>query len=218
MKKIMTITLALALFLLLPVQALAEWAFIAEAHHSRDGVHFEQHTFRGGCCVKCGYERNSMGTSFRDSILDNSCWVMYDSPIYDSPAGWRCVGRAETVTNYHVGDYTVRDGVVWVLLKTRADAYAPMIGWIQADKLKIDGASHVVTGDVIGCTIEITASSGRGRTGPGTEFRYVETVHFRERYVIQDMATGTNGNTWYCIRVDNQPVWISSGLTKLVSR
>ena len=80
------------LFLLLPVQALAEWAFIAEAHHSRGGVHFEQHTFRGGRCTKCGYERNSMGTAFRDSILDNSCWVMYDCPVYSdsTESSWVC--------------------------------------------------------------------------------------------------------------------------------
>ena len=74
----------------------------------------------------------------------------------------------------------------------------------------------MVTGDVIGCTIEITASSGRGRTGAGTEYPYVETVHFRERYTVLDVRRGSNNNDWYQIRVDGRAVWIASGLCRFV--
>ena len=217
MKKTLAVLAALILVCLVSFPASADgWAFIAEAHHSRDGVHFEQHTFRGSRCAVCGYERSPQTGEFTVDIIGHSCWVMYDCPLYASPSLPYQTGWADTVSNYHVGDYVFLYGAAWVQLKTRADSGAPAVGWVRAENLKIDGTTHIVSGDVTGCVIEITASSGRGRQGPGTEYAYLETVRFRERYVVQGTATGSNGSTWYRIVVDSRPVWISSGLAKLV--
>ena len=218
MKKMIWIVFAVTLLAALPLQASAdEWEFIAEHHHKRVGGKFEPHIFRGCVCTQCGYQRDqTAGGTFTASLIDNSCWVHYDCALYNAPGGYR-IGSAEQITNYYVGDYAYSDGIMWVLPKERADGSAPLVGWVDARNLRFDKSSgHIVEGCVIGCTIQIEASSGRGRTGPGTEYSYVETVHWRERYTILDQTIGSNGNTWYKIRVDGNPVWISSGLTKLV--
>ena len=217
MKKMIWIVLAVSLFTILPIQAMAgEWEFIAEHHHKWTGGKFEAHTFRGDYCTKCGYQRDqTVGGTFNPSIIDNSCWVHYDCSLYDAPNGSR-IGSTEKIRNCHVGDYAYSNGTMWVLLKERADSNAPIIGWVDARNLRIDGCDHVVDYDVIGCIIQATCSSGRGRQGPGTEYAYLETIHWGEYYQILDQTIGSNGNTWYKVRVDGRLVWIAAGLTKIV--
>ena len=218
MKKLIWIVLAVTLFTLLPLNALAgNWEFIAEHHHKQYGGRFEAHTFRGNRCTKCGYVRGEPQPGiFNETILNNSCWVHYDCTLYNAPNG-SPIAWQEKIENYYVGDYVYEGGIMWVLLKTRADSYAPLVGWVDASNIRFDPSpGHIVPGSVVGCTIVITASSGRGRQGPGTEYAYVETVRWKERYVILGQTIGSNGNTWYKIKVGSNMVWISSGLAKLI--
>ncbi len=231
MKKMIWILIAVTLMASLPLQAMAAqngWAFVSPIQHSYFGKNFSLHTFKGNVCTRCGFTRSSreeyngqaLALLYRNrEITDNSCWVMYDSWVYVSAdtASMRC-GYLEFGETFHVAEVKNDGGRVWILLKERADSSAPAVGWIKAENLYIDPDDHPLLPDnyIIGRTVEITASSGRGRLGAGTEYPYVETVHFRERYVVLDTAVGSNGNGWYKILVDGNEVWISSGLTKIL--
>ena len=202
MKKMIWIVLTVTMITMLPLCALADgWAFIGPVHHSYDGVHFSKHSFRGDVCTQCGYRRiPDPGLSPDPQLVDNSCWVMFDAPLYAAADGrWRVIGRA--------------------------DRYSSPIGWVEAENLQVDLRPHPDpigeddydrSSEYRGCTIEIIASSGRGRTGAGTEYPYVETVHFRERYTVLNVKRGSNNNDWYQIRVDGRAVWIASGLCRFV--
>ena len=235
MKK-MFITFCLCVSLLLtalPTNALASrygWIFESPIQHSYNGKNFEIHCFRGNTCWKCGYTRESTAqynnkalvTLYKlgNDILQNSCWTMYDCTCYGSPSedSWQW-GGLEYGHTYYVGDYEVIGDQMWVQLTESANEGAPVVGWVQAGNLYIDPFWHKVKIPnclLIGRPIAITASSARGRLDAGTEYAYVATVHFGERYTILDSKIGTNGNTWYQINVDGLEVWISSGLTRLI--
>ena len=228
MKKMIRIVLTVTMITMLPLCALADgWAFIGPVHHSYDGVHFSKHSFRGDVCTQCGYRRTPGPDLSPDpQLVDNSCWVMFDAPLYAAADGrWRVIGWVETGDTYHVADVAVCDGICLVQLKMRADRYSSPIGWVEAENLQVDLRPHPDpigdggydrSSEYRGCTIEIIASSGRGRTGAGTEYPYVETVHFRERYTVLDVRRGSNNNDWYQIRVDGRAVWIASGLCRFV--
>ena len=206
------------------------WVFESPIQHSYNGKNFEIHCFRGNTCWKCGYTRegsdqynnDALVTLYKlgDTILHNSCWTMYDCPVYGSSSteSWQW-GWLEYGNTYYVGDYQIIGNQMWVQLTERANDGAPVVGWVQAGNLYIDPFVHISEMPdymLIGRSVTITASSGRGRLDAGTEYPYVATVHFGDRYTILNSKIGTNGNTWYEINVDGLNVWISSGLTKLI--
>jgi hypothetical protein len=229
MKKMIWILIVVTLITVVPMQGLAcGWEFVSPIQHSYNGRNFSLHTFRGNVCTQCGFIRASQSDYNNEALVlvlrnkdieNNSCWVMYDSAIYAAPDAYsRNFGWVEFGENFHVGQVEVTGGDVWIQLKERADSSAPVVGWIKAENIYIDPYDHPLLGNnaEIGRTIEITASSGRGRMDAGTEYPYIETVHFKERYTVLDTKIGTNGNGWYKINVDGNEVWISSGLTKFV--
>ena len=184
---------------------------------------FDEHYFssaNGGICVKCGYERptkedlkkEASNLIYLDNIVNHGCWVMYKGTLYSSASSSSYnLGALEFGEGYYVNAYQQVGNNIWIQIK-KLPSEEP-IGWVQANILSIDQKGpQEPTGYEIGRMIRITTSSGRGRADAGTEFPYLETVHYGERYTVLDAKIGTNGNTWYEIRVDGRLVWISSGL------
>lgn len=64
----------------------------------------------------------------------------------------------------------------------------------------------------VGHTCRIGASSANARSGAGTEYPIVEYVFCGERFTILDTGVASNGKTWYQIKKDGVPCWISSGI------
>ena len=64
----------------------------------------------------------------------------------------------------------------------------------------------------IGHSFRINVDSGRGRSGPGQEYAYIETVHYGDIYTILDVAYASNGNAWYKLHVSGRDCWVASSL------
>ncbi len=185
--------------------------------------YFILHTFSGNTCVYCGYQRatkQGLNTEARqlisaNNISNHACWVMYRGTLFsEADAGSGELGILSFGEQYYVNDYAEKGGDVWIQLK-KLPSDSP-VGWTLAEQLSIDAmAPKELTGYETGHTIRIIASSGRARTDAGTEFAYIETVHYGDRYTVLDAKIGSNGNTWYKIRVSGQEAWISSGLAEM---
>jgi hypothetical protein len=181
---------------------------------------FEEHTFSGNVCTECGYTRPSQSNLkqeasyliYQNNIYNHACWVMYFGKLYASPSSSSTkLGELDFGEGYYVNDYQQTGNTIWIELKKSPSD--PPVGWTTAEILSIDQKKlEGPSGYEVGRTILITTSSGRGRADAGTEFPYLETVHYGDTYTVLDAKTGTNGNAWYKIRVDGREVWISSGL------
>ncbi len=110
-------------------------------------------------------------------------------------------------------------GLVWYRIRVNGQDE-----WISAGIAALDSAAQAAAASAPdasagtgaaekGKMIRITASSGRARSGPGTEYTYLETVHNGERYEVLDVQAAGNGNPWYKIRIGGREVWISAGIT-----
>lgn len=181
---------------------------------------FELHEFYNGNVCPCGYVRPSNHVLleeakyliYQNNIYNHACWVMYFGKLYASPSSSSTkLGELDFGEGYYVNDYQQTGNTIWIELKKSPSD--PPVGWTTAEILSIDQKElKGPSGYEVGRTILITTSSGRGRADAGTEFPYLETVHYGDTYTVLDAKTGTNGNAWYKIRVDGREVWISSGL------
>ena len=184
---------------------------------------FEEHSYGGNTCSVCGQQRSSKDTLeteaqyliYTNNIYNHACWVLYKGKLYSEPSTSSVyLGTKSFGESFYVNDYTTNGGKLWIELK-KLPSDSPS-GWFEADQLYIEPAApNQVTGYEVGRTIRITASSGRGRVDAGTEYLYIETVRYGERYTVLDAKMGTNGNMWYKIHVKGRDCWISSGLATI---
>lgn len=218
MRKIAWIVLAVMLLTMLPVFASAggSWYFIGESTHSRDGVHYYRHTYNGGkYCTQCGHERQiqSQSGGFNPDILLNTCMIQYKTKVYSEPGFVGFIGQASVGEYYAVADYVFTGGKAWVLLQKKENNGSRIIGWVVADDVKVDMANHYVENDMIGRTVTVKANSAKLREYPGTEYRQIGSVRYKDRFTVLDQTVGSNGNTWYLIEVDGVYGWLAAGLT-----
>ena len=233
MKKVsLIIVCAVMLLTVFPMNALAgancNYKYESPVKHSYNGRSFHLHSFSGDRCIYCGYTREGQDGYNRtnlntlqklgNEIMLNSCWVMYDCPVYSdsTESSWVCDWLTFNGTDYYVGDYEVFGDQMWVKLIKSAHYGADEIGWVYAGNLYIDENSHPGQSSDIGRPITVTASSAKVRSDAGTEFAWIATVHHGDQFWILDAKTGTNGNGWYKINVDGSEVWIAAGLTDFI--
>lgn len=58
--------------------------------------------------------------------------------------------------------------------------------------------------------------NGRARSGPGTNYAFVDYVYYGDVYTVLDWQMGNTGKDWYKVRLsDGRYGWISSGLVTI---
>ena len=102
----------------------------------------------------------------------------------------------------HKNDIGVRPAM-WVSSKVKFEGKEQKEDTTHKDDLRI------------GQKFRITSNSGRGRSGPGTEFEIVSFVKEGEVYTILDIAFASNGYEWFLLDMGSTSCWVSSGLGKL---
>lgn len=182
----------------------------------RDVYEFGWHNYSGTKCKDCGYTKpakdqlNNDVLQLGETIRDRELWVLYQAGIYDDVNGSQ-VTQAQPNEQYYVMDYQNYGDKVWI--QVRPTTSQTVAGWMKAENTAVSARADVENAeDLVGMSFRITASSGRGRTGAGTEYAYIETVHYGEEYIILDTATASNGTTWFKLKVSGQECWVSSGL------
>ncbi len=177
---------------------------------------FDWHQYNGNTCVYCGYVKPAKDELNRDALLlgsdivNRELWVLYQADIYSGVNGSR-VTTARPEEQYYIEAYQNDYNSVWIQVR-RTDSFNT-IGWMKAENVAVsERPQQVNTNGLIGRSFRITVSSGRGRTGAGTEFAYVETVHYGEVYTILDVANASNGVAWFKLKVSGTECWVSSGL------
>ena len=236
MKKVtLLIVCAVMLLLAVPMNALAgancKYPYESPVQHSADGRHFYRHRFSGNRCIICGYVKEGRDTynnmnlntlrKLGDDIKLNSCWVMYDTPVYSDSSvrsrQWSWL-QGDITIDYYVGNYQVYGDEMWVELIERAYDGAPVIGWVNAENLYIDPNHHPLPeSGPFPSVIRVTASSARVRADAGAEYTWITTVKHGDRFNVLDAKVGTNGNGWYKIKVGGYEGWIAAGLTEILA-
>lgn len=181
------------------------------------GTHyvFGWHNYSGNTCRDCGYKKpgkdalNREALLLGDSIRDRELWVLYQAAIYDDVNGGQ-VTLAQPNEQYYVMDYENNGNQIWI--QVRPTSSQNVIGWMKAENTAISARPDPVPSGLVGRTFRITTSSGRARNGAGTEYAYVETVHYGETYTILDVAKAINGTDWFKLKVSGRECWVSSGL------
>ncbi|MBQ6175266.1 MAG: SH3 domain-containing protein [Clostridia bacterium] len=218
MRKLAWIVLAVTLIAMLPLHAMADsWYFIGEQTHCRyEGGPYQRHTYNGGnVCTQCGHKRavQSQSGGFNPDILLNTCIIQYKTKVYREPDFVGFIGQASVGDYYAIADYTFVGDNAWILLQKKENNQSRIIGWVVARDVKVDMANHYVENDMIGKKITVKANSAKLREYPGTEYRQIGSVRYKDTFTVLDQAIGSNGNTWYLIKVENVYGWLAAGLT-----
>ncbi|MBQ4435519.1 MAG: hypothetical protein II879_05425 [Clostridia bacterium] len=176
---------------------------------------FDWHNYSGNVCKDCGYVKPAKDQLNRDAILlgdkvvDRELWVLYQAAICDDVNGGQ-ITLAQPNEQYYILAYQNVGNNIWIQVrKTTGD---DALGWMKAENVAISERPDPVPDGLVGRTFRITTSSGRGRTGAGTENAYIETVHYGETYTILDVDYASNGVAWFKIKVSGTECWVSSGL------
>lgn len=186
---------------------------------------FEKHSFNSNdVCRKCGYEKQGRDELTAEAIINGEdaigreLRIIHAGKMYSRPNG-SVMYSVDINEQYYVLDFQEDRNTVWLQVGKPSDQRP--IGWIMAEIASINtGGIRDVEQEndlswAIGRSFKINVSSGRGRTGPGQEFAYVETVRYGQTYTIKDAAYASNGMVWYMLKVSGTDCWVSSGLGSL---
>lgn len=69
--------------------------------------------------------------------------------------------------------------------------------------------------DPIGQYVTVWVDSGNARSGPGTNYAFVNYVNQGDMFQVLDYEMGNTGKDWYQVRINGRLCWVSSGLVTL---
>ena len=181
---------------------------------------FAQHQLnKAGYCSICGYSRlpneelETRAWSFYRDITQRNGFVLYESPIYETPTGKNSYMKVDQFEEYRIIGVNEEMGKLWLQIAENLKTDA--IGWIPADIMYVEDGTIIPVDDAyIGHICRITVSSGRARIRPAQD-PVIEYVGLDEKYTILDVAEGSDGKTWFKIMVDGNECWISSGIASI---
>lgn len=182
----------------------------------------EKHHFNGDSryCSDCGYQRpekdtlRSQAITRGQDVVGRQMFVMWKCKVYDSVNG-RELMQLGLLDTYYVYSYRLEGQTPWIQIAEVNRPNQPF-GWIKAENASITATpTSLPESYVIGKKVKVITSSGRGRTGAGTEYPAVAYVHYGEVYTVLDVGYASNGTQWYKLNVDGTPCWVSSGLVTL---
>ena len=86
-----------------------------------------------------------------------------------------------------------------------------------------DGGATLIPGDPwqggyvnpVGRYVTVWVDSGHARSGPGTNYDFLNYVHEGDVLQVLDWDMGNTGKDWYQVRINGRLCWISSGLVTL---
>ncbi|MBQ2954792.1 MAG: SH3 domain-containing protein [Clostridia bacterium] len=67
----------------------------------------------------------------------------------------------------------------------------------------------------VGRYVTVWVESGNARSGPGTNYDFVNYVHRGDVLQVLDWEMGNTGKDWYQVRINGRLCWVSSGLVTL---
>ena len=182
----------------------------------------EKHCWNGDSlyCSDCGYKRPEKETLrsraiVRDwDVVGRQLFVMWKCKVYDSVNG-RELMQLGVLDTYYVCAYRLDGQTPWIQIAEINRPNQPF-GWIKAENASITATPDKLPEEyVIGKKVKVITSSGRGRTGAGTEYPAVAYVHYGEVYTVLDVSCASNGTQWYKLNVNGTVCWVSSGLVTL---
>lgn len=180
----------------------------------------DKHKFSGDHCKLCGASRPGKDTlrasavSRGYDVVGRELFVLWKGSVYDSVNGSKLL-TVKPLEQYYVNDYRLVGGTPWIQVSSTKRTDRP-IGWMKAEIASINETPAVIEESfLIGRTVKIIVTSGKGRPSPGTQQHEIAYVHYGDYYEILDVGTASNGTQWYKIRVGNTACWISSGLCEL---
>lgn len=69
--------------------------------------------------------------------------------------------------------------------------------------------------DPVGQYVTVWVDSGHARSGPGTNYSFVNYVNEGDVLQVLDYEVGNTGKDWYQVRINGRLCWVSSGLVTL---
>lgn len=177
----------------------------------------EKHQYSGSSpyCSVCGGTRgdrmalSTLAISRGEELINHSLYVLWPDSLFDGIDGNK-VRPVELFEQLITHDYKLSGQTPWVQVCTLDHPTEP-IGWIRAEVASFSGP--IQDDDLtkyIGKRIMIHQAQGNARSGPGTEYPYLTSVHYGEYYTVLDAQMSSIGVVWLKLKVQYVECWVSS--------